>query len=191
MIICVPRGIQLRHAEPRQPGERRSIRARNGQAHHVRFCCDLPTTHGREHESPAINTDPSATANEEQRIPMLSRPSTSRTLAAISGALWAWSWYIMYLEIHRWNHVTRSFRFNPPPPIPGTGIRPGPGLPLKALYVCAAGAPTVFLATLIAGIARTHQQPAAPVEDPLTGGLGIAHAAAPAVNQAIPKGPAR
>ena len=92
---------------------------------------------------------------------MLSRSSTSRALAAISGILWAWSWYTMYLENHRWKHVTRSFRFNPPPPIPGIGIRPRPGLPLKALYVCAAGAPPVFLVTVIAGIARTHQQPAA------------------------------
>ena len=92
---------------------------------------------------------------------MLSRSSTSRALAAISGILWAWSWYTMYLENHRWKHVTRSFRFNPPPPIPGAGIRPRPGLPLKALYVCAAGAPPVFVVTAIAGIARTHQQPAA------------------------------
>ncbi len=92
---------------------------------------------------------------------MLSRPSANRALAAISGTMWVWSWYTMYLEIHRWKHVTRSFRLNPPPPIPGTGIRARPGLPLKVLYVCAAGAPPVFLATVIAGIARTRQPPAA------------------------------
>ncbi len=86
------------------------------------------------------------------------RPSAGRTLAAISGTLWAWSWYTMYLEIHRWKHITRSFRFNPPPPIPGTGIQPRPGFPLKVLYVCAAGAPPVFLVTVITGIVRRHQQ---------------------------------
>ena len=41
-------------------------------------------------------------------------------VAVISGAAWVWSWRTMYLEIHRWKHVTRSFRFNPGPPIPGT-----------------------------------------------------------------------
>ena len=83
------------------------------------------------------------------------RSSANRVVAVISGAAWVWSWYTMYLEIHRWRHVTRSFRFNPGPPIPGTTIRPRPGLPLKALFVCAAGSPAVFAAA-IAAMARTH-----------------------------------
>ena len=69
-----------------------------------------------------------------------------RAVAAVSGIAWVWSWYTMYLEIHRWKHGTRSFRFNPGPPIPGTTIRPKPGLPLKALYACTVGAPVVFVA---------------------------------------------
>jgi len=77
-------------------------------------------------------------------------------VAAISGAAWVWSWYTMYLEIHRWKHVTPSFRFNPVPPIPGTTIRPRPGLPLKVLFVCSVAAPLVFVGTVIAGATRTH-----------------------------------
>ena len=63
------------------------------------------------------------------------RPLAVRVVAAISGAAWVWSWYTMYLEIHRWKHV-------PPVPVqpetadPGHHIRPRPGLPLKVLFVC-------------------------------------------------------
>ena len=65
----------------------------------------------------------------------------------------------MYLvEIRRWEHVTRSFRFNPGPPIPGTMILPKPGRPLKAIYACTVGAPVVFVGTAIAGIVRTHRK---------------------------------
>ena len=74
------------------------------------------------------------------------RFSAHRVVAVISGAAWVWSWYTMYLEVHRWKQLTKSFRFNPGPPIPGTTIRPRPGLPLKALLVCAAGSPAVFAA---------------------------------------------
>ena len=83
---------------------------------------------------------------------MITRDAAIRA-AAISGILWAWSWHTMYLEIHRWKHVTRSFRFDPGPPVPGTTIRPKAGLPLKAVYVCSIGAPTVFVATVVAGLA--------------------------------------
>ena len=33
------------------------------------------------------------------------RPLAVRVVAAISGAAWVWSWYTVYLEIHRWKHV--------------------------------------------------------------------------------------
>ena len=90
---------------------------------------------------------------------MFTRTAAIRAVAAVSGIAWVWSWYTMYLEIHRWKHVTRSFRLNPPPPIPGTKIRPKPGLPLKALYACTVGAPMVFVGTAIAGIVRTRRKP--------------------------------
>src|SRR6476659_5318248 len=86
----------------------------------------------------------------------LTRPSAVLVVAVISGAAWVWSWRTMYLEIHRWKHVTRSFRFNPGPPIPGTNIRSRPGLPLKFLFVCFAAAPMVFVGTVIAGMTRAH-----------------------------------
>ena len=63
----------------------------------------------------------------------------------ISGGLWLGSWYLMCLEIFRWEHVTRSLAFNPGPPIPGTNIRVKPGRPLKALFVGFYAAPSVFV----------------------------------------------
>jgi hypothetical protein len=56
------------------------------------------------------------------------------------------SWYTIYLEIFRWHHMTRSLRFNPPPPPPGTDIRPRAGAPLIAVCFGFAAAPLVFLA---------------------------------------------
>ena len=92
----------------------------------------------------------------------LSRPTAIRVFAVISGAAWVWSWYTMYLEIHRWKHVTRSFRFNPGPPIPGTKILPRPGLPLRALFLCAASAPVVFAGTVAAAIPAARGQTGEP-----------------------------
>jgi hypothetical protein len=51
----------------------------------------------------------------------------------------------MFLEIFRWKHVTYSFRFASCPPVPGTEIRPKPGLPLKVLFVCFFGAPLLVI----------------------------------------------
>ena len=62
--------------------------------------------------------------------------------------VWAWSWYTMYLEIFRWGHVTRHLRFDATP-IPGTQVRPKPGRPLKALFVCFFGAPVVVVLSFV------------------------------------------
>lgn len=83
----------------------------------------------------------------------LPRPRAVLVLSFISAVAWVWSWYTMYLEIHRWKHVTGSLRFNPGPPIAGTTIRPRPGLPLKALYACSICAPTVLVGSIIAATA--------------------------------------
>lgn len=72
--------------------------------------------------------------------------SAPRVVAVISGAAWVWSWYTMYLEVHRWKHLTKSSRFNAGAPIPGTAIRARPGFALKALFVCAAGSPAAIAA---------------------------------------------
>ena len=60
-------------------------------------------------------------------------------------AVWAGSWYLMYLEIFRWRHVKPSLAFNSDP-LPGTDIRPHPGLPLIGVYVACAVAPAVTIA---------------------------------------------
>lgn len=72
-----------------------------------------------------------------------------RWLRRISVIVWIFSWYTIYLEIFRWHHMTKSLRFNPPPPPPGTDIRPTAGAPLKAVCLGAVTAPLVFLAATI------------------------------------------
>src|ERR1700758_4484520 len=66
---------------------------------------------------------------------------TMRWLRRISGIVWIFSWYTIYLEIFRWHHMTKSLRFNPPPPPPGTDIRPKAGAPCLG----AVTAPLAFL----------------------------------------------
>ena len=70
----------------------------------------------------------------------------------VGGAVRAGSWYLMYLEITRWRHVKPSLAFNSDP-MPGSGIRPRPGLPLIVLRITCAVAPLIVLAAL-AGQAR-------------------------------------
>ena len=68
-----------------------------------------------------------------------------RTVVRLLGAgAWAGSWYLMYLEITRWHHVKPSLAFNADP-IPGTDIRPHPGLPLLFLYAVCLVAPIAVL----------------------------------------------
>jgi hypothetical protein len=52
----------------------------------------------------------------------------------------------MYLEVARWHHVKPSLAFNSDP-IPGTDIRPHPGLPLLFLYAACLAAPITVLIT--------------------------------------------
>jgi len=66
----------------------------------------------------------------------------------IGGAVWAGSWYLMYLEITRWRHVKPSLAFNSDP-LPGSGITPRPGLPLIMLYIACAVAPPVVISALV------------------------------------------
>jgi hypothetical protein len=63
-------------------------------------------------------------------------------------AAWAGSWYLMYLEVTRWRHVKPSLAFNSDP-IPGTDIRPKPGLPLILVYITCAAAPLTVIAVLV------------------------------------------
>jgi len=74
-----------------------------------------------------------------------------RWLRRISGIVWIFSWYTIFLEIFRWHHMTKSLRFNPPPPPPppGTEIRPKAGAPLIAVCFGRLAAPLVFLAATI------------------------------------------
>jgi hypothetical protein len=78
------------------------------------------------------------------------RSLTMRWLRRVSGIVWIFSWYTIYLEIFRWHHMTKTLRFNPPPPLPGTDIEPRPGAPLIAVCLGSVTAPLVFLtATMI------------------------------------------
>jgi hypothetical protein len=75
---------------------------------------------------------------------------TMKWLRRISGVVWIFTWRTIYLEIFRWHHMTKTLRFNPPPPLPGTDTRPRPGAPLIAVCVGAIAAPLVFAAATVA-----------------------------------------
>ncbi|HEX3787394.1 MAG TPA: hypothetical protein VHW44_05995 [Pseudonocardiaceae bacterium] len=68
-----------------------------------------------------------------------------RWLRWISGIAWIVSWRIVYLEIFRWHHLTRTLRFNPPTPPPGSLIEPRAGLPVRAIRLTAVLSPVVFV----------------------------------------------
>jgi len=80
-----------------------------------------------------------------------------RAVRWIGGPVWAGSWYLMWLEITRWHHVTPSLAFNPGPVHEGD-VRPRPGRPLKVLYAVCALAPLVVIADWVVRI-RTQRGP--------------------------------
>jgi hypothetical protein len=63
-----------------------------------------------------------------------------RLVRWLCGAVWAGSWYLMYLEIRRWHQVKPTLAFTSDA-IPGTDVRPRPGMPRKLLYLACAAAP--------------------------------------------------
>jgi hypothetical protein len=84
----------------------------------------------------------------------------------VGGAVWAGSWYLMYLEITRWKHVKPTLAFNSDPVpgiVPGTDIRPRPGLPLILLYIACATSPLVAVTALVKEVRgrRAGSQPLA------------------------------
>jgi len=82
-----------------------------------------------------------------------------RWLRWISGIVWVFSWYTIYLEIFRWHHMTKSLRFNAPPPIAGTNAQSKAGMPLIAVCMSSVIAPLVFLTATIAERAHVgHRQ---------------------------------
>jgi hypothetical protein len=72
-----------------------------------------------------------------------------RWLRWTSGIVWILSWYTIYLEVFRWHHMTKSLRFNPPPPIPGTSVQPKAGMPLIAVCLSSVVAPLVFITATV------------------------------------------
>jgi hypothetical protein len=82
-----------------------------------------------------------------------------RWLRWISGIVWAFSWYTIYLEIFRWHHMTKSLRFNAPPPMAGMSGQPRAGMPLKAVCLSSVAAPLVFVAAAIAETRPRRQGP--------------------------------
>jgi hypothetical protein len=84
---------------------------------------------------------------------MMTMRRSNSVVRWLSGLAWVGSWRIIYLEIFRWRHLTRTVRFNPPPPHPGWPT-PKPGLPLQASRVVAIAAPAVYIAATIVGRRR-------------------------------------
>ena len=77
-----------------------------------------------------------------------------RWLRWISGIVWIFSWYTIYLEVFRWHHMTRSLRFNPPPLLPGTNVQPQAGMPLIAVCLSSVVTPLVFMTATVVKRAR-------------------------------------
>jgi len=71
-----------------------------------------------------------------------------RLIRWTSGLLWIGSWVLVFLEVFRWHHMTKTLRFDatPPPGVHGPGH---PGRPLIAAWVCAVVAPLVFVAATV------------------------------------------
>jgi hypothetical protein len=67
-----------------------------------------------------------------------------RPLRWLSAAAWIFSWRIVYLEITRWHHMSRTLRFTGPP-----GAKAG--LPVRAIRVTAIVSPIAFLASFFLG----------------------------------------
>jgi len=72
-----------------------------------------------------------------------------RRLMWIAGALWVCSWWVIYLEVFRWHHMTRSFVLSPPAVPPGFPP-PQPGIFLLAARAISFAAPPAFLLLLLA-----------------------------------------
>ncbi|MET8849817.1 hypothetical protein [Amycolatopsis sp. NPDC004625] len=75
------------------------------------------------------------------------KPGTRVLKGALVGALavWASSWRIMYLEVHRWHHLDARLRFAPPPTPPGFPPARA-GVPVRAARAAAVLAPPVSVA---------------------------------------------
>ena len=75
-----------------------------------------------------------------------------RPLRILSGAAWIISWRIVYLEITRWHHMSRTLRFTGPP-----GAKPG--LPVRTIRILAIAAPIAFLASFFVRPKKTDFSP--------------------------------
>jgi hypothetical protein len=62
------------------------------------------------------------------------------------------------LEITRWHHVRSRLAFKSDA-VPGTGVRPRPGMPLKLLYLACAAAPGVVVGEVIREIRTQRARP--------------------------------
>jgi hypothetical protein len=83
-----------------------------------------------------------------------------RWLRWISGAVWAFSWCTIYLEIFRWHHITRSLRFQAPTPANEIHAPARAGWPVRAIRLASFAAPVVFLTAVAAGSPPARPPPA-------------------------------
>ncbi|MFI5590066.1 hypothetical protein ACIA5G_33815 [Amycolatopsis sp. NPDC051758] len=77
--------------------------------------------------------------------------ATASWLGAVSVVLWAGSWILVWHEIFRWHHMTKTLRFQVrdiPPGMP----EPKPGLPVIALRVVAIASPVIAVVSF--GVAK-------------------------------------
>jgi hypothetical protein len=59
------------------------------------------------------------------------------------------SWFVIFLEIFRWHHMTTSLHLNPPPQIPGFPP-PRAGGFLKSAIALSIASPLIFVGLMVA-----------------------------------------
>jgi len=83
--------------------------------------------------------------------------NSARLPLLFSGLLWALSWSVIYLEIHRWHHMTPGLHLNPPASPPGyPPARPGEFL--IGAIVLSIAAPVIFAVLLTLTYMRCRKE---------------------------------
>jgi hypothetical protein len=76
----------------------------------------------------------------------------TRWVGGLGCLVWLGSWYLMYLEVTRWHHVTPSLAFNS-----DLGPDAHPGQALILLYAACVAAPLAVLATVLTALVRRQR----------------------------------
>ncbi|RSD11982.1 hypothetical protein [Amycolatopsis eburnea] len=77
-------------------------------------------------------------------------------VGGVALVVWVVSWRIVWLEVFRWRHLTKTLRFQAPDPPAGVAVVPRPGWPVRCLRVAAIVSPVVCLAGFARRLLQTR-----------------------------------